>query len=823
MKDKYTEENIKLISKIILILYLLVPLSPLVVPLEYEAFQWLWISIVNVIAIIFLYYKRDYFNFFTFSKSFRNFLVLSVSFFFFSCLSVVKSISIVDSIANLGRLVNIFTAIFSLFIIVRTDPKSYFALVSQTVTILLIFFSSKTIFYFFEHFSDPRTIKLYQGFAFVHNFGNINIYTAWTVISLPFAYFLFLFSGRIWKYLGAFGVFLSYLALFLSGSRTALLSLFLITLILVFFSVKQYFKLKHKQWVINTFIIILIPIFSIFLTLNTNRLDSRKMNSISSITMFYPDNYKSAELILRKNKEIENHNIVLPTKEKDDFLVSIVKKFGSGRYEIWRSALNTFIENPFLGVGYGNYQIYSKGDYTQRKKFRGNSTPRRVHNDFLEKFVETGILGGTLYLLLFLYLIFLLFKQLKKEDPINVPVLLILVLISLAYFLDASLNFPLERATIQVIFIILAVFILVLTDRNKVHKTEQTPSSVFHVLSIVLIGMLSLFSLFSNYKNYQTFKEYVLIKADLEENNVLGSKKAKKKYGEIENILGGYPVKKKLANFYLSTYAFNEGNYQKSIDILDQLKNENIDFHNINKLKAQTFLIGIKNLDSAKFYSEDVFKNYPSFHGNYEILKSIHIANKDTVNFLNTMCKYIYHTTGDVEEWVKYANIKNDKGRNLNQAIQVLDTALAYNEDNIYNKYKLIEAKKKLLDYNKVIAHIKKEKINKLYQDIVNLYKVQKFKESKVLLNQLLKIKSDDHFALLYMGIVEMQLKNYKVAISFLSEVIEKNVFKDGKPEFCRGYCYEQIGEIENSKKDYKSSREKKFPQALNLPKSKYE
>jgi len=67
-----------------------------------------------------------------------------------------------------------------------------------------------------------------------------------------------------------------------------------------------------------------------------------------------------------------------------------------------------------------------------------------------------------------------------------------------------------------------------------------------------------------------------------------------------------------------------------------------------------------------------------------------------------------------------------------------------------------------------------------------------------------------------------MNLGNNGRAIELLTIVIDQGDFKDGKAEFCRGFTYERLKKIDLSKKDYRASRIKGFPQALSLKESQY-
>ena len=822
MNTKSSGSNIPVITKVLILLYLLVPLSPFVVTMEYEAFQWLYISVLNIVTGGYLIKNKAFFNSFRISKQASRFFIICIAFFLIACISMFLSIFIVESLVHLSRLFNSIVAVFCFYTIIRQFPKKYVVYIAQVMTVLLLFYSFKTFGFIIENYASPRTISLKEKFGHLHKFGNINIYTAWSVMSLSFAFLLFFYSNKLWKYVAGFTIAATYIALLFSGSRTALLSLSIITLIILAYTIFRYLKTREKKDLLPLGFMVVVPFIAVLFVLNANKIHSKKMNSLAIITQYYPDNYRKIEKILRDNKDIVTSTVKLSPEEKSATTLLLKK---TGRYEIWRSAAQMFKEHPFLGVGYGNYQVHSKGDFFKRKVDKRYRVPRRVHNDFLEKFVETGIIGGLLYLAIFLFLLWSLYKIYKKNTSIPTVFLLTVFLLGIVYVLDATFNFPLERVPTQLFFIVFAACILAIySETKKKEEQNQNNKSALAIGTGVMIVLA--FTILSNYKTFTTYKELILVSIDVKNKPLFSDKKYSKKYNEVKDALTGYVVKSPgggFTNLHLALYAINAGNYDLALTHTDMYRKKDIDGYEVMKLKAQIYLEGLKNIDSAEYYAKKVYHNFPSFYDNYELLKSVHLQRKDTASFVRLMQDYIHHSYKDVNEWVKIANIKNNKGKNIEDALKILDTAIAYNKDNLSDKYKLIEAKHTLLNYKSVNSHIEKKEIKAMYNEVVALYKAQKFKECKAVLHKLLKIEPNDHFGQLYLGITEMQLRNHEIAIKLLTKVIDKKVFTDGKAEFCRGYCYEQLKDLERSKKDYAASRAKGFAQALQLPKEKYE
>ena len=89
--------------------------------------------------------------------------------------------------------------------------------------------------------------------------------------------------------------------------------------------------------------------------------------------------------------------------------------------------------------------------------------PYNAHNDFLEAFAETGLVGGFFFLLFFLltpYYLYRIFQNKSSNRP-NEIYFAILTLPFLVYFVDLNLNFPSSRPSNQIIFLFYLTIVLI--------------------------------------------------------------------------------------------------------------------------------------------------------------------------------------------------------------------------------------------------------------------------------------------------------------------------------------------------------------------------
>lgn len=793
--------NTSFYLSIIFVMYLLVGFTRFFV-FEAEAFPWFYFSVLNIFSLTLLY-KAKKLSLLNLNKQTKLFLVTFLSLVAVSLLSVFKSIYQTESLVHISRLVTSLLAVFCLINIIRESPKTFFNLTCKVFLIIILYDSFIAINYFFNNSNLARTLSLYKGFK--HGQGNINIYTASLITKLPFVFYLFYSSNKIWKYLSFLSFFMVPSALLFSGSRTALLSFFIVITVIVSYLIFSYLREKSKTKIVHLLVLFSTIFSALFFFKSINKIDKKKFNSIYEVAHFKSDDYKKVKRLKKKHPDLFNQVIKKGSlKEK---INPVEEKLGS-RYPIWNSAIQLFIKNPLLGIGYGNYKLASKPNYNiQRKSKKGDfKIIKRVHNDFLEKFAEAGILGGILYITLFVILFVLILNSFRVKKRTNALISLILLCAFIVYFLDAFFNFPIERASINLVFIVIAVFVLAFFTETNKEKVNKMATPIFSV--IILTSLLALLS------NYLTFKSYhfnQLVATDL----TSGKSNTNFSFNSLEKNSVSYPALtyNVIHNKYFSTFfigkKFSDKEQLEYIDNID--KKSFVDSLLFFEAKTKIFNKNVdKYKDSIEYYSKINIDNYPSLKSNSIVLRELYANDNDKIKLMNLFNYITKHNYVDVETWLMKANLEYLNTKNSDLASKILDTALYYNKED-------------LILMNKKLEYNQKDKLDNNYDKINLLVKQHKFKEAKKLLSEIIEEKPKDYTSIRNLAIVEMNLKNYNKSIDLLNLVINYSSFKDGKAEFCRGFCYEQLKNIEKSKIDYKKSREIGFPQALKLKKEKYE
>ena len=134
------------------------------------------------------------------------------------------------------------------------------------------------------------------------------------------------------------------------------------------------------------------------------------------------------------------------------------------RLGYYSDAVKSIMQYPVFGIGIGNWKI--KSIEFSRNSIPGYVVPYHVHNDFLQISAEIGVIGGLLYLMIYLMPIYYIVIKLKDGflDNLNLVYLLIIS----AILIDSMLNFPIARPVnhIFLLFTLVAMLQTSKTDFN---------------------------------------------------------------------------------------------------------------------------------------------------------------------------------------------------------------------------------------------------------------------------------------------------------------------------------------------------------------------
>lgn len=325
-----------------------------------------------------------------FSEGSRNFLFLLINWF----LVYNAAIFFLEKKENVRKVVNL----------------SYFTAVIASVYGILQYFGIELIW--------PRVLNPFGGRC-VSTFGNPNFLSPFLILIIPLTFGEYLLSerkDRRFLYLGLTLVF--FLALLCTLTRSSWIGL-LVGLVYLFFLLWRYEKdilKKNRNWIL--FALALFVVFAYSLPR-------------SRVAGYSPN-------VIERLAEIKE-----------------VKKISYGavfqRFLIWSCAWDMVKERPFLGKGWGTFELFYpfyQGKHLLLEKYRGLRThANNAHNEIMEIVSQMGVVG--LGIFLWLWIIFYRWSSLLFSNSLEKKEKMLLFTISsgiTAFLADNLLNVSLHFA-----------------------------------------------------------------------------------------------------------------------------------------------------------------------------------------------------------------------------------------------------------------------------------------------------------------------------------------------------------------------------------------
>jgi tetratricopeptide (TPR) repeat protein len=165
---------------------------------------------------------------------------------------------------------------------------------------------------------------------------------------------------------------------------------------------------------------------------------------------------------------------------------------------LWENSERIIENNLLYGVGAGNWKIYFpkyKLDNFNESVQNGLTIYQRPHNDFLWVFSEQGVLGIITYLLIFLLILFYLFRIIKNTIEWKDKIIYISFFACiLGYLFISAVDYPLERIEHQ---LILYLIFSIITAKYYHDFIAIKTSNKFIINKLILITIFSTIILFS--------------------------------------------------------------------------------------------------------------------------------------------------------------------------------------------------------------------------------------------------------------------------------------------------------------------------------------
>ncbi len=760
-----------------------VTFTPNWMALDTNATKFMTLSMLNLVSFLYLLSNRGIrqepgmlLKFFS-----TNVGLVYTGFLVVTLLSFTQAINILESVLNFAKIFSVFSAVFILSVLLMRDLRLV-KMILFVMTLLLIF-DSVSVFYYINKFiqgdisriSDIKTV-----------YSNKNILASSIFVKLPFALSMLMFDKGWRRWLGWIALFSGILATFFMATRTFYLGLILLSVVFLAYTVIHYFRKREKFYLrlAGSYLAALLLGLLLFSVVQQN---------------LYPGARD------RGGRTGGRH-----TQPVTEQLATISWESGSrNRTNAWIWSVEIIKRNPLLGIGTGNWKINILEHENQENP--GFIYLYKAHNDFLEKTAETGIVGGLLFISIFVLMGWSFIKQYRKraDDPGVLYRALFLAASGLAFYaIDAFFNFPADRPEILLLWALYLSMGIAATIIQKeesaaeeqqqvgsnANKVAVVPSPSFRhpalaKLSAALVIALMGVTIWILTINYQSSKLQRLIYQDIMAGELRQSS---------DQFMGHFPVIPNLSIWGESItslkarYLMDEGQNRETIEVLID------DLSNPWDARREFFLAmaynNLNEYDSATYFSEKAYHLKPYYFRNTHMLLTL-LERKDREDEIPAIIDhYLEREKRTHQAWLYATGFYNRIG-DIDKAWELIEEARRYMPRNsqIQQQYNFIYHQKFI------------EPNRPLFNEAMELYNANSFEAAVEKFDEYLEIVDRDPNAIRIRAFSHYRLENYEESLEDIERFFGIQE-EDGALVNLRGVCKRELGDLEGACQDFEEA-----------------
>tara|TARA_X000000368_G_scaffold333896_1_gene271281 strand:- start:17897 stop:20194 length:2298 start_codon:yes stop_codon:yes gene_type:complete len=442
------------LQKFFLITYVCIGLIPRFGAIDMINPQWVILGLASLLHTLFNYKKLNAMNF-------GILPILVVGFNIWMFLSGINAQNFPEFIIESSKMVILSAVFFNTYLdfgMKKSLVKVFFILLGTMLFIEV--FSILYTFRFNYYASIVEKVgrsAVYRGIA-----GNINI-AAFSIVfkSIGLLYLINIVKSKFLKLTGILILIGAFFSVALTGSRGALLSIYIVILSYFFFNLYKFYKTRKRSDILRTLYYV-IP-FTISFIITELIFDTLRVS------------YRTSEIFARGSQS---------------------------RLQYWTDAINATMDYPLFGVGQGGWKIFSM--FYNKEVMRDYVVPYHAHNDFLQIFAQIGIIGGLFFVFIFLYSFFFLLKSFKENRTSENKSIIFLLLALIVYSIDSFFNFPIARPLqVAPFFVLLAI--VASMDKSILFKNQKITNIIFSsTLVFLLTGSIA-----AQYRSYKSAVQQV--------------------------------------------------------------------------------------------------------------------------------------------------------------------------------------------------------------------------------------------------------------------------------------------------------------------------
>ena len=757
-------DYLQFVPVVFIVLYLLVDFIPEWKGIDVMGSQWVYLVVINLLSTGYIYcFSKEHGYEAILKKLFNQFMSRAyIAFLIVAGISIYFAINITEALVNYTGVIIAVVAFFNIAVLL-TGRLVAFKIIAQAISLILLIQSFNTLKIFWEGVDNTPLATLVYGIK--GNTGNKNIFAASMAVKLSFVMYC-VYTFKSWaRIIHIPALILGAIALFFVNARSAYLGLILETCMFSAFIILKYFKDRKVNEVLLRGVPVIVSLLIAF--------------GIAQISLI------SAE---KRSINIVNSGGGAQLTVTERLKSLTVASNNQTRINLWVGGIDYIKKHPIIGAGIGNCKL---AIIPYEKKFiRDFQFAKHTHQDFIQITMETGIVGGLLFMSLFVCALVYTIRIWQSKASDEAKTIAVFSLIALAgYTIDALFNFPAERPIMQLLFaLILAINVSAFIDFKveKVNEPKQKSmhfSNWFGIISLILL----LDAAYYKYVAYESLIAQGLTISDFPNKVTHHWTLVNHKLPNVPNLdANNIPI-----DVIRAWYLLDDKKYDDAMSLLNSSTKVN-PYNMANEfVKAQVFLQQNK-LDSAWYYARKSFDNRPNNVAIYTLYNNLCLRRGDTIGIQKAF-KECISVRNEPMIWNEYINTLANLRYNQKSLLATIDSALKYfpDDNSIKERNYTVRAGMAYASNNIDTALIYFSKLNKL-NPADNTYTEN-------------------------VGICHYVLKQYDQAIPYFDRIIAANVYANGKPEYFKGICLSKIGKQEQACFFLKLSSSKNFPQAKSV------
>jgi tetratricopeptide (TPR) repeat protein len=374
------------------------------------------------------------------------------------------------------------------------------------------------------------------------------------------------------------------------------------------------------------------------------------------------------------------------------------------------------------------------------------------------------------------------------------------------YFVDAFLNFPTERTSMQTMLAVSAFLVFAPFSLNqlkeKVKQTEAKNESdktwipIFIVFAFVLIGS----SIFINRQVYQSLKVQKYVMGEIDADPKMALDEVKDAFPHFPNLsTSTLPIKALVARYY-----YRDKMYDESLRLLRSCEKDNPYLYYTDFIKTAVFA-SLGNFDSVSYYSKKAFYNWPRATSYYKNVIFSASRQKDTAEINKAFRTYIKYRD-EPEGWNQYLLGRFELlGASNALSLKILDSAIKKfpKDTTTFTKIRGLFAAN-----GAAVAPASNDYITKGVQAF------QKGQYTAAAQQYLLASQADpaNYTNFENIGICYYSARQFEKAIPYFEKATQFAQANTGKSEFYKAMCLISIGKKDQACNALQVAKQKNYP-----------